>query len=120
MFALFFLGGGGYPQVPVFFFKLYVIGSTGAHRTRVQNFRIHSKNLRDNLGLCAENMCNFSVVALKLLSFSVASIFGVVFHLILTLRSQHFDDLREYFCRRALGYLEPARSEKNEKMVYPT
>ena len=35
--------------------------------------------------------------------------------LMLALRSQIFEQLREYFYRLALEYLEPARSEKKQK-----
>ena len=34
------------------------------------------------------------------------------------LRSQIFDFLRETFCRHALEYLQPARSEKKSKEIF--
>ena len=40
------------------------------------------------------------------------------FYLILTLHSQFFEYLREPFHRHALGYLEPARSEKQMKNIF--
>ena len=53
------------------------------------------------------------VVALHLLSFSVGLILAIHISL-LALRSQIFEYLRETFCRRALGYLEPAASKKEK------
>ena len=41
-----------------------------------------------------------------------------MFYLILTLRSQFLEDLRETFCRRALGYLKPARLEKTTRKSF--
>ena len=38
-----------------------------------------------------------------------------MYDLVLALRSRIFEYLREVFRRRALGYLEPPRLEKNEK-----
>ena len=47
------------------------------------------------------------------------SALGVKYVLILALRSQIFEYLRETSCRRALGYLEPARSEtKKVKIIF--
>ena len=49
----------------------------------------------------------------------MGSTLGVKYDLILAIRSQIFQYLRETFYARALEYLEPARSEKkNEKNVY--
>ena len=50
----------------------------------------------------------------KLLGFSIYSIFGVKFGLILVLRSQFFDFLRETLCKHALEHLEAAGPD--EKM----
>ena len=52
------------------------------------------------------------------LSFSMELNLGVKNDLILALRSQIFESLRETFCRHALEYLQSARLEKNmQKML---
>ena len=48
-------------------------------------------------------------------SFSMGATLGVKYDVILVLRSQIFEYLRETFYRHALEYLEPARSEKKKK-----
>ena len=70
-----------------------------------------SKNRRERLDFCAENMF-FCVVALYLLSSSIGSPSGVKYDWILALRSQTFEYLRETFCRHALEYLQSPRAEK--------
>ena len=74
-----------------------------------------SKKRREKLGFCAKNMCDFAQLSLSLISFIMGSTFGVKYGLILALRGQIFGYLLEPMDRHALGHLEPARSENNEK-----
>ena len=48
------------------------------------------------------------------------SILGVKVDLILVLRSQFFDFLRETLYKHALKHLEAARSEKNGQFFFPS
>ena len=87
-------------------------GSTGAHRTRVQNSGSISKERREHLVFVRKTSV-ICIVALMLLSFSMGSTLGVKHDLILPLGSQIFEHLRESLYRDALESWTPARSEKN-------
>ena len=54
----------------------------------------------------------------KSFGFSIGSTLGVKYDLILALRSQIFEYLRETFFRQALVYLQSARSDKNKCFSY--
>ena len=64
---------------------------------------------RGHLNFCAVKCKN---LGLALLGFSVYSILGVKFDLILVLRSRFVEYLRETLYKHALEHLEAARSEK--------
>ena len=67
-----------------------------------------------NFGTFGRKACVFCVVAFVLLSFSIYQLWALN-DLILTLRRNIFEYLREKNYRHALEYLEPARSEKEKK-----
>ena len=56
--------------------------------------------------------CKNHGLASQLLGFSVYSIMGVKYNLVLVLRSQFFEYLRETLYKHALEHLEAARSAK--------
>ena len=70
-----------------------------------------SQKRRRHLDFCAVK-CKNHGLASYLLGFSVYSISGVQFDLILVLRSQFFEYLRETLYKHALEHLEAARPEK--------
>ena len=75
-----------------------------------------SRKRREYLGLRAGNMCNLRSCVVKL-CFSVGSILGDEYDLILAIRSQIFEYLHKTFCRRALGCLDPARLQKTNCFI---
>ena len=76
-----------------------------------------SQKRRGRLHFCAIK-CKNHGLASKLLGFSVYSIFGVYYDLILVLRSQFFEYLRETLYKHALEHLEAACSEKNGSFLF--
>ena len=72
---------------------------------------------RGHLNFCAVKCKN---LGLALLGFSVYSILGVKFDLILVLRSRFVEYLRETLYKHALEHLEAARSEKQRFFFLPT
>ena len=86
--------------------------------TRVQKLRVYLSITACTFGLLWGKVCNLRS-CLQLLSCSIGSTFGDKYDLILAL-SQIFEYLCEPICRRALEYLQSARSEKNKiKLVFP-
>ena len=77
----------------------------------MQNFRVSQKR-RGHLDFCAVKGKNH-VLASYLLDFSVYSISGVKFDLILVLRSQFFEYLGVTLYKDGLEHLEAARPKTN-------
>ena len=78
----------------------------------------NSQKRRGHLDFCAVK-CKNHDLALRLLGFSIYSIWGVKFDLILILRSQFFEFLRETLCKHGLEHLKAAGPEK-KRFFFPS
>ena len=87
--------------------------SEWTYRTRVQNFRVYFSRMAWTFGLLCGKMCNLRSVR-ALVSFSIGSTLGDE-----VIPGPTKSDLRSicanFFCRRALDYLQSGRSEKKKK-----
>ena len=77
----------------------------------MQRFRVYLPKTAWTFGLLCGKVQK-SLLGIVNLGFSVYSISGVIFDLILALRSQFFEYLRETSHEHALEHLEAARPEK--------
>ena len=94
--------------------NIIINGLAGAHRTRVHTISVYLRKTAWTFGFLCGKHVKFAWLPCNYLVSALGSTLGVKHDLILSLRSQIFERLRETF-RHALEYLQLARSEKNEK-----
>ena len=94
--------------------KSFVNGSAGAYTARAKCQRLFSQKRRGHLALCAVHVQKLRL-RIGITWFQCSFDFGRKYDLILVLRSQFFEYLRETLYKHALTHLEGARSEKNGK-----
>ena len=117
---VFFFNFFSYPNIAddkTYTTKITVHYCGGSQDTCTKNQNISLKNGED-IWPFVRDTCAFCALDWYLLSFSQGSIFGVIHELMLALRSQIFENLRDCFYRHALKYGTGSFRKKCEKKGY--